>query len=171
MNGQYTSIQCPKAFRSRLVAMLLVASFLAICRPARAEETEGVSWTKANYNDYPGGKKVVEVGLVTVMGVTTVLSLIWMGRAFAAESHLKDFPQKTPGVADCKSAGECRELDQAEQDSSKRFTETAVLGLVAAGSGVAMMAVHILWPNNPRSVTVAPSATANGGSLSVLGTF
>ena len=157
---------------SRVLGTLLSLTLLASAAPARAEEAgEPVPWYKANFSDYPGAKKAVSGTLLAVSSVSAILSFVWVGRFYSAQGHLKDFPQKSSGVADCSTAGECADLQTAVNDVDKRQNELVALGLVTMGTTVGAVLVHFVWPNESRSPRVVPGATNNGGSLTVVGSF
>jgi hypothetical protein len=110
---------------------------------------------------------------VTLVGLGVGVG--FLAKASSAEDDRRAF-LSTNGT-DCKSREQCASLQTIKDDYDAAVTGYVVSMGVASAAGVLALGVGFLWPDKKNvgggttSMRVVPSASAQGGSLLLQGSF
>lgn len=153
----------------RLVAVVVAAGLLfAGARPALADDP-----MRSPYGPPDGETSTAKRATILTFGGLAVLSLTYVTvravQLMNATAEHNDFPRNGRGTIDCTTKQQCDDLETVNEDTNKRLNQLmyGTVALLATTGGV--LFTSVLWPNS--ATRVAPAASKEGATLSVVGRF
>lgn len=165
--------------KHRFAQAVALSTLLALANQARADEKSVLDHvhyaSPLSEGEASTAKKITGLSLLGVTLVGLGVGVGFLAKASSIEGDRKDFIA-TNGT-DCRSAAQCAELQTIKDDYDSALSGYVASMAVAGAAGVLALGVGFLWPNQKSvgggttSMRVVPSASTQGGSFTLQGSF